>query len=235
GSSIRRCWRLASTAASRRPASRRTRRMWVITPSTARPKVSSASSQKTPPTPPNIPAQTKPATKMATHQANRMRNARNRLEDTWGPRAGRMRARIAAAAGNGTGDATKPGIGRRNRGRRARRARRPAASTAGMRGRPAPSVGGGVADALPDLVEHLAGLGLAEQAHGHALAAQEQLQALARGGARVVEVDVVGGAQHRPVAGEAAHGPGPGQRLVALAPVVAFAVDVDHDRLARRR
>src|SRR5690606_24318040 len=94
---------------------------------------------------------------------------------------------------------------------------------------------GGLPDPLPDVGEDLAGLVLAQRAQGHAFAAQEQLQPLARLRPRMVEVDVVRRAQHRPVAGEAAHGPRARQRLVAVSPVVALAVDVDHDRLPRRR
>src|SRR5690606_11039493 len=74
-----------------------------------------ASSTNRPPMPPNRPPQTEPASRIATSQANRMRNTRKKLEDTASAREG-TRPRIAAARRGGSTRATKPRLGRRNPG-----------------------------------------------------------------------------------------------------------------------
>src|SRR5690606_10667203 len=222
-------WRLASTAASRRPASRLTRRTWVIAPSRARAIAPTASRANTPPMPSNSQPRRERASRTATAQANRMRTIRMRLEDTVG------RSLLDAAEDSGRASGRNPACDE-TRHRPTKRGKPALCSVrAGLAWLQVARPGRGrVADPLPHMGEHLPGLGLAQQAQRHAFPAQEQGQALARFDPRMVEVDVVGRAQHRPVAGEAAHRPCPWQRLVAVAPVVAFAVDVDHHRLAYR-
>src|SRR5690606_33078587 len=150
-------WRLASTAASRRPASRLTRRTWVIAPSRARAIAPTASSANTPPMPSNSQPQREPASRTATAQANRMRTIRMRLEDTMG------RSLLDAAEDSGHAGGRNPACDETRHG--PTKQGKPALSP-GLAGlawlqvevaRPGRSR---VADPLPHMGEHLPGLGL---------------------------------------------------------------------------